>query len=176
MDVAISVIEVWKDLIIKVFGEYPLAGALMTLLSIYAFFVLEKARHWETPVNVAAVLMGWAIGVPLVGLIFSVVSTLWRLLEAVSSGLWGFIKAAFSFLSHLIGSFYRVYVIHPILVIILCISAVIGYFVWRHWWPAVWPSRSVRISTLFAATILLAIIFAPIVALFPEIFDGKMTP
>ncbi len=43
----------WRELITKVFGEYPLAAALMTLLAVGMFFALQTEwRREQTKSNI----------------------------------------------------------------------------------------------------------------------------
>lgn len=159
MDSIISAISTWKDLIIKVFGQYPLPGALVTLLAIGAFFHLEqKERPGKAPTNILIVLLGWSILVPLVGLALTMLGKIWDFIEAVVP-----------IITKVLGSFYAIYDKHPYLVLSLCGVAIIAYFVWLRWWPKVLPSTPLRVLTLAATTVITAHIASPIAnALSPE--------
>lgn len=138
MDSVISAVSTWKDLIIKVFGQYPLAGALVTLLAIGAFFHLEqKERPGKAPTNILIVLLGWSILVPLTGLVLTVLGKMWDFIEAVTP-----------IVTKVLGSFYAIYDKHPYLVLSLCGLTIAAYFVWRRWWPTVLPGTLLRVLTL----------------------------
>ena len=159
MDSVISAVSAWKDLIIKVFGQYPLAGALVTLLAIGAFFLLEqKERPGKAPTNILIVLLGWSILVPLTGLVLTVLGEIWDL-----------VKAGAPIVAKVLGSFYAIYDKHPYLVLSLCALAMAAYFVWGKWWPKIQPSAPLRVLTLVATTIVVAHIASPIAnALSPD--------
>jgi hypothetical protein len=162
VDSVISAVSTWKDLISKIFGEYPLAGALVTLLAVGAFLHLEqKERPGKAPTNILIVLLGWSILVPLTGLVLIVLGKFWDFIEIVAP-----------IVTKVLGSFYAIYAKHPYLVLSLCALAIAAYFVWMKWWPKVLPSTPLRVLTLVAATVVVAHIASPIAnALNPESFS-----
>lgn len=152
METIVSVITAWKDLLVKVFGEYPLAGSLVTLLAIGVFIVLERQlRPGRTATNVFLVILGWAVAVPIAGLLLTIAGKVWSVVETT-----------IPFLGRVIGSLYDIYARHPLLVLCILLLAVIAYFAWKRWWPAVWPNRAARVLALFAVTVVLAHIASPI--------------
>jgi hypothetical protein len=152
MDIIISAITAWKDLIVEVFSQYTLAAALVTLAAIGCFFYLEQQlRPRQAPTNILIVLLGWAILVPIVGFVLTILSKIWAFIEAVMPQV-----------AKLLGSFYSIYDKHPFLVLSLILVAFVTYFVWRRWWPAVLPARALRILSLATAVVLAAHIANPI--------------
>lgn len=153
MDAVLSVVNDWKDLIIKVFGQYPLAAALITLVAVGAFFYLEKTlRPQQAPTNILMVLLGWAVIVPVLG------GLLWLLSE-----FWDIVKAIAQLVASSLSSVFSIYQKHPLLVLALAITATLTYFVWKRWRPNVLPSRLLRFLSLAIAVILVANVLGPIV-------------
>ena len=156
MDAIVSAITGWKDLISKVFGEYPLAAALLTLLAIGLYFYLQKEkRRNKAATNILIVLFAWAIAVPILGFALTVLGKIWEFVEAVAPAI-----------AKAVGSFYSIYDRHPFLVITLLVIAIIAYFVWKKWWPKVLPSRGLRIVALTIAVVVTAHIANPIANVF----------
>src|SRR5215472_124905 len=144
----VSAVNAWKDLISKIFGQYPLAGALVTLLAVGAFlFLQKKVRPRKAATNFLLVFLGWAILVPLVGLVLTMLSKVWEFIEATAP-----------IVAKVLGSFYSIYARHPLMVLVLCGLAFSAYFVWRRWWPNVLRSRAMRILFLAVVTLVAAFI------------------
>ncbi len=142
----------WKDLIIKVSGDHPLAAAIVTILVVGMFFVLEKSwRPGKRPSNLLILLAGWSIAVPVLGL----------LLDALGK-IWEFLEAALSILIRLVDSSYHIYAHHPFLVLGLVAAALLSYFAWKRWRPQILPNRLTRVVALATATVVAAHILAPI--------------
>ena len=119
MTFVIDFLSGWKDLITKVFSQEPLAGAIITLLAIGAFFLLEReVRPNKRATNIAIVLAGWAILTPLIGFVFKVVGGIGQAVTAA------------------VGAFYGVYAKHP-LVVLAIIAICLGAF----FLPRIWPQR-----------------------------------
>ena len=152
MDTVISAIVAWKDLITKVFGQYPLAAALVTLAAIGLYFYLqEKERPGKGPTNILIVLFVWAIAVPILGFILTILGKVWDFVEAVAPAI-----------AKALGSLYSIYDKHPILVLVLITIAILTYFAWKQWRPSLLPSRSLRIIALIVAVVVAAHITNPV--------------
>src|SRR4051812_32202903 len=97
MDAVLLAINTWKDLIVKVFGQYPLAGALITLVAVGVFFYLEKTlRPKQAPTNILLVLLGWAVAVPILGAILWFLGELWDLVKAIAPPIASVLSSLFS--------------------------------------------------------------------------------
>ncbi len=156
MSAIVDFIVLWKDLITKVFGEYPLAAAVFTLIAIAVFLGLDRQwRKGKTPTNLMLVLVGWAVLVPIGG---------WVL--AVLGKLWSFIESTLPFVTTVLGSLYRIYEKHPILVLVISVIALLAYIVWKWRFDKVLPSPTLRVIVLVVGVILAAHIASPIADLF----------
>jgi hypothetical protein len=152
----LSVIGKWRELVAALFGDYPLAAALLTLAALGLFFHLQKTmRRGRTATNALIALLAWAVAVPILGTVLTILSKAWEFVEAVVPAL-----------ARVSGSLYGIYSRHPILVAVLVLLAVVAYFVWGRWWPRFWPNRTLRIAALVAGVILAAHIASPIADLF----------
>jgi hypothetical protein len=153
MDAVLLAINTWKDLIVKVFGQYPLAGALITLVAVGVFFYLEKTlRPKQAPTNILLVLLGWAVAVPILGAI------LWFLGE-----LWDLVKAIAPPIASVLSSLFSIYQKHPFLVLSLIVIAIPAYFAWKRWRPDVLPSRFLRFLVLAIGVTAVAHLLSPII-------------
>jgi hypothetical protein len=142
----------WKDLVIKVYGDHPLAAALVTILAIGAFYILEKTwRPGKRPTNLFITLGGWAVAVPILGILLDTVGKIFEFLEGL-----------LSIVLKLVESSYRIYAHHPFLILTLVVIAVFGYFALKRWRPAILPGRPAKLIALFVATVVAAHILAPI--------------
>jgi len=156
MDTVVSIITAWKDLITKVFGSYPLAGAVVTLIAAGVFYLLHTHyRKGSTASNAFWVLFGWAIAVPLVGLLLN-----------VGGEIYGAAKTALSFLWSALSGLYTIYTKHPISVLVLLALAVVAYFGWAWLRPTVIPSKSLRAVLLTLAAVAIAHLLSPLLDLF----------
>jgi hypothetical protein len=159
----------WRELIIKIFVEYPLAAAVMTLLAIGIFFALQTAwRRERTESNLLLVFVGWLIAVPILGSVM-----------AVLSGVWAFIEATFPILAAILGSFYHIYVRHPYMVLIILALGLAGYFVWNRRWPRrpqLIQNRAWRLLCVLAGIVVLVHIASPIADLFSSKADATAQP
>jgi hypothetical protein len=152
MEVVLSTINMWKDLIVKVFSEYPLAAAFVTAIGVAAYFWLEKkARPGKVLQNILMVLLGWAVAVPIVGLLLTIVGKIW-----------GGIEATMPFLAKVLGSVYEIYSHHPYLVLVIIAIALIGYIAWSRWAPRRIPHRPVRAALVAVLAIVVIHIAGPI--------------
>jgi hypothetical protein len=152
MNSIIDFIVFWKDLITKVFGEYPLAAALVSIVAVAAFYVLDQqARKGKRPTNLIIVFFGWAILVPIVGLVMTILGKLWAILEA-----------AVPRIVVALASFYRIYDQHPLLVLFLIGVGVVSYFLWRRFRPDILPNQLLRVAFIAAVVILVAHILSPL--------------
>lgn len=162
MDAVLSAINFWKDLIIQVFSQYPLAGALITLVAVGVFYYLEKTlRPRKTSTNILLVLLGWAIAVPILGAI------LWLLGE-----IWGVVKAIAPPVASVLSSLFSIYQTHPFLVLSLIVISILVYFSWKRWRPDFLPSRSLRLLVLASGITIVAHLLSPIM---PESSTSKST-
>ncbi|WP_250633520.1 hypothetical protein [Pinirhizobacter soli] len=154
----LSVIDGWKDLIIKVFTEQLFAGAIITLLAIPAWFWLEqKQRPGKTATNALLLLLAWAIAVPIGGAVLWVLGKLLSFIETVAPPIAGFF-----------GDIVTTFDKHPILVIVLTCVAFAGYFGWKRWRPQFLPNRAVRFIGLAASVVVVAHIVGKVMDAFPE--------
>src|SRR5262245_24187964 len=138
MSTIIELVEKWKDLIVKVFTDSPLAAAIVTLVAAGAFYWLSrKTRPGKTVTNAFLVLVGWAIAVPVVGFIFTVLGKIWEAIEFLASGA-----------IRLTGSLYTIYARHPLLIIAIVVVGVVAYAAWTWWWPQRRPKGLLRIGSI----------------------------
>lgn len=152
----VDFIASWKDLITKVFGEHPLSAALVTLVAIAVFVALDRGpRKGKRPSTLAMTLGGWAVAVPILGFVMTVLGKLWE-----------FVEKAVPFLAGILGSVYKIYEKHPLIVLVLICVGVIGFFVWKWWRPHFWPNRGARVVALALAVVLAVHIAGPIADLF----------
>ena len=118
-------LNAWRELITKVFGEYPLAAALMTLLAVGMFFALQTEwRRERTRSNILLVFVGWLVAVPILGFVMTVLGKVWE-----------FIETTVPRVGKILGSFYHIYKSHPYMVLIILALGIVGYCVWNRWWP-----------------------------------------
>ena len=134
----------WVDLITEMFKKYPLPAALMTAAAVGAYFWLETYRgdKKQPVVDAFAVLVGWAIAVPVLGLALDALIKTWNI-------------AAF---------IYKLYDQHPLFVGVCFLLAVLGYFVWGRFQRA--PSGLVRGLILTLAFCILVALGVPLVNAF----------
>ena len=165
LNLILTILNNWKDLIGGVWHEYPLAAALLTLVAVAVFFYLQEIRPQHTKTNVLLVLLGWAVATPILGFILTVLSKIW-----------GFFEALFPWLGKVSGSFFSIYYRHPLLVVVLVVLGLLAYFVWARWWQHVWPNRSLRIATVVAGVVLSAHIASPFADLFSPAAPHSGTP
>ena len=152
MNSVIDFIVSWKDLITKVFGEHTLAAAIVTIVAVAAFYVLDhQIRKGRRPTNLMIVFVGWAILVPIVGLVMTILAKIWAILEVV-----------FPRIADALASFYKIYDQHPLLVLFIVVVGIASYFLWRKFRPNLLPSRPLRIVALTVAVVLAAHIVSPI--------------
>ena len=152
MDAALSVVNAWKDLIVGVFKQYPLAAAIITLLAVGAWVYLEKkVRPGQAPTNTLLVLLGWSIAVPLFG------GVLWLFGE-----LWALIKAVAPPVASAVSSLFSIYSRHPFLVLSLVGIAIVAYYAWKRWRPNILPSPLLRFLSLAVAVTVVAHVLGPI--------------
>jgi len=152
-------LNAWRELIMKVFGEYPLAGALITLLAIGMFYGLQTEwRRGRMKSNLLLVFVGWLILVPILGLTMTVLSKVWE-----------FIEAAVPILGTILSSSYHIYEHHPYLVLIILVIGIAGYFIWNRWWPRrpeFLQNRYLKILCVVVAIVVVVHIASPIANLF----------
>jgi hypothetical protein len=151
MGAILHMINSWRELIIAVFTNYPLAGALVTLAGVGAFFWLEELRPKHRPVNFALVLFGWAIAVPILGWILSAIGEIY-------SGT----KTVLSILGQMTSSLYGIYSRHPILSIVVLFIGIASYFVWAWRWPYIVNNRLLRLTGVAVGTVLTLYIVSPL--------------
>lgn len=162
MDTVVSAITFWKDLIVKVFGQYPLAAALISLVAVGAYVYLEKhLRPRQAPTNILIVLFGWSIAVPVLGGILWVLGQIWDVLKAIAPPVASALSSLFS-----------IYQEHPFLVLALFIAAAVVYLGWKRWRPNVLPNRLLRIIVLGTAVTLVAHLASP----FADLLSPKQKP
>ncbi len=148
MEFIVNFFEKWWEL----FMIYPLSGAILSILAILAFPYLQKEkRPGKKTSNILIIFVGWAISVPIVALILTVLGKLWSLIETV-----------IPFISTFISSLYDKYEKHPILVISIVILSILAFFVWNRWWPRVFPENFVKIICILLGALILIYISSPI--------------
>jgi len=148
-------LNAWRELITKVFGEYPLAAALMTLLAVGMFFALQTEwRRERTKSNILLVFVGWLIAVPILGFVMTVLGKVWE-----------FIETTVPIVGKILGSFYHIYENHPYMVLIILALGIVGYFVWNRWWPErpeFLQNRALKSLCVVGAIVIVAHIASPI--------------
>jgi hypothetical protein len=170
MNAIYNFIEGWKDLFIKIWSEYPLAGAFITVLVICAFVVCERSKYgrWPPPVlHMFIALIAWCVLVPILGLLLSLLLKIGEWLGAGVSFLWR------------VGSFiFGVYQAHPLFVLILAVLAVVVCWIW-HWrrptgMSVNWQTKALICCAAFVVSVALG---APIINLLspstPTVSDAK---
>ena len=149
----------WKELITKVFGQYPLAAALITILAVAAFIKLQTEwRRGRTSSNVSLVFLGWLVLVPIFGFVMIVLGKLWA-----------FIEVALPFMAKILGSFYGIYEHHPYMVLITLALGIVCYFAWNRLWPRrpeVLQNRFLRILCIAAGIVIAVHVASPLADLF----------
>lgn len=156
MSSVVDFVTLWKDLITKVFGDHTLAAALLTLVAVAAFVALDQGpRKGKRPTTLLMTLIAWAIAVPILGFVMTILGKIWS-----------FFEKALPILTDILSSFYKVYERHPLLVLALIAAGVAGFFVWKWLRPKFWPNRGVRVVTLSAVVIVVAHIASPIADMF----------
>jgi hypothetical protein len=159
-------LNAWRELIIKVFSEYPFAAALITIVAIGVFYQLQTEwRRGQTASNLPMVLLGWLIAVPIVGFAMKVLGKVWE-----------FIEGAVPVVTKILGSFYRIYEHHPYLVLIILALGTAGYFVWNRLWPEFVQNRYLRIACVVAGIVVAAHIASPIADLFSPTATATSQP
>lgn len=162
----IDFIVSWKDLITSVFSQYPVAASLAILLAIGAFFALERnIRQGHPGTNVAIVFVGWAILVPLLGLVMAVLANVWKVFEGTVP-----------IVTKVFGSFYGIYEKHPIVVLTIVVCFVGGYFIWPLIWPKMIPNRKLRVLSLVVGTVVVVHIASPIADLLTPAASNNASP
>jgi len=153
MDALLHLVNAWKDLVVKLFSDYPLAGAISIAAGYAAWRYAEKVRNPGKPViNATMALLGWSVATPLLG------STI-----SVFVDLWGVVKDVVPVLKALTVSLYSIYQEHPVMVLALVALAGPAYFAWAHWRPHVMPNRWLRIVSLALGVVVLAYLLAPLI-------------
>jgi hypothetical protein len=154
----------WAKMIGGVFGDYPLAAALITLVAVVAFMIMEhRARpsNWTTRTyHFFIVLIGWAIAVPILGFVFG-------LIEKIL----GLGKGALNVLAFLYGAYEK----HPLVVLMLLVVCVGTYFVWHFMRPKS-PSRILKAVACAALLFVSVAVSKPIAGLFSPSEATPPTP
>jgi len=146
-----QLMNTWRELIVKFFSDYPLAAALVTLLAIGVFFLLQgEWRKGKTISNLLLVFIGWLALVPILGFAVTVLAKVW-----------GFLETTVPWFGEVLGSTYRVYQHHPYLVLIIVGVGILYYISWA-WWPK--RPRFVRSRALKLLFVFVAIVIAVQVA------------
>lgn len=144
----------WAKGIGGVFGDYPLAAAIITLVAVVAFIALErraKSADWTTRTYYFFIaLVGWAIAVPILGFIFKIIEKFWGAAEGAASAIVG----VSLFL-------YHAYEKHTLLVLILLAISVTAFFAWHFVRPKS-PSRTLKGIACGALFLLSVAVGAPI--------------
>ncbi len=121
-------------------------------MAILAFPYLEKELHPGKKItNIIIVFIVWAIAVPVIALIFTVLGKIWSYIEQI-----------LPFITTLTSSIYEKYDNHPILVISIVILGILSFFVWKRWWHKVLANTIVRILCITVSVIFLIFISSPI--------------
>ena len=150
----IEFIGKWADLIGKVFGEFPIAAALVTLVAALAFVALVKwpIQDWMRATFVfLGVFVCWLICVPLLGWLFRAVS---------------FLSAASAFI-------YERYERQPLVFLAATALALVGGLIWVYALPRRGPSRALKILASGACWLLAILILVPIFDAFAPAKDTK---
>jgi len=73
-----QLLNLWRELIAKFFSDYPLAAALVTLLAIGVFLLLQSEwRKGKLLSNLLLVFLGWLVLVPILGFAVTVLGKVW---------------------------------------------------------------------------------------------------
>ncbi|ALL71693.1 hypothetical protein K788_00036780 (plasmid) [Paraburkholderia caribensis MBA4] len=120
----IDFVKAWAKLISGVFADAPLAGAVVTLITVALFFAYErhnKSADWTIfTFRFFIALMAWAIAVPVLGFVFSIIKGVWDGAQAVRSAVWEFLL----FL-------YRFYDSHFIIFLAILLVVVLAHVAWH---------------------------------------------
>jgi uncharacterized membrane protein len=139
----IDFIGKWSDAIGKVFGEFPIAAAIMTLVAVLVFVRLIKwpITDWQSAaLNFFCVLLGWLICVPILGWFFIFLR-------------WIGATGAF---------FYERYERQPVLFIVLTLLAVVGGAVWILVFRRRGPSANMKIGIVVAGWFIGILLLVPL--------------
>jgi hypothetical protein len=183
MDTVVSFLDDWKDLIITIFGEYPLAAAIGTLFSLVYFYArrngfafrwrfrnLEEVigefrealnggpaiKDWRE--SALWTLLLWCVVVPLLGVVFMIVGAVLSLVLK----LFGIGEGVLAAGGSVVAGLYTLYKSHYLVFLVMVLLAVIAYLTWKRFKPHVLPNKYVRVVVVLAVFIMVAYIAAPI--------------
>ena len=148
----IEFIGKWADTIGKVFGEFPIAAAIVTLAAALAFFAFVKwpIQDWMHATLVFfGVFICWLICVPLLGWVFRAV---------------GFLSAASAFM-------YERYERQPLVFLATTALALVGGLIWVYALPRRGPPRIQKILAIAGCWLLGILLLVPIFDVFAPTKD-----
>lgn len=133
----------WADAIGKVFGEFPVAAAIMTLVAVVVFANSVKwpITDWQSAaLTFFCVLLGWLICVPILGWVFRAI---------------GWVASIGAF-------FYERYERQPILFIVLTLLATASGAVWIFAFRSRGPSVNMKMGIVAASWFIGILILVPV--------------
>ena len=158
-------VKAWAKLISGVFADFTLAASIVTLIAAVLFFAYEhqkKTSDWTTrSLHFFIALVGWAVAVPILGMLFKVVASIWGIGEGM-----------FSALKSLGSLVYSAYEKHPLVVLTLLLINLVVFLVWHLIRPR-HPSQALKGIACFSIFSLSVAIASPIANLFSETPDIK---
>ena len=151
MEQLINVLGTGFEIIIGFLKEYPLAGALCTVLALVGYLLLRKIYPDRVALNAIIVIMCWLTVVPI--------------LNCVLTGTgWLFEFVAFTWK---IGVFTcRVYIAHPIMAVAIALMLTATYFVGKKKWSSMIRNRKLRIGAFVVIYVMAIGLAAPWANLF----------
>jgi hypothetical protein len=154
MNTIYELLRDWKDAIAKVYSEYPLAGAIVTVAGAIGFVLFERGRKkWPPPpFDCIIALVVWLVAVPILGFIFGALAKVF-----------GFLSGAASFIWNVLSFIYAVYQTHPLFILILIVLTAAACAIW-HW-------RWRRNMHLWAKMAICAVVFVVVVGIASPIIN-----
>ena len=149
-----QLLNLWRELIAKFFSDYPLAAALVTLLAIGVFLLLQSEwRKGKLLSNLLLVFLGWLVLVPILGFAVTVLGKVWA-----------FFETTVPWFAQVLGSTNHVYQRHPYLVLII-VGLGLAYYISWIWWPKrprLIRGRYLKLLFVFVAIVIAVQIASPL--------------
>jgi hypothetical protein len=149
-----QLLNAYSGVLVKFFTDYPLAAALVTLLGVGVFLLLQQEwRKGQTKSNFFIVLLGWLVLVPILGFAVTILGKVWAVIEA-----------AVIWFGEVLGSVGQVYQRHPYMVLTIVGLGTLYYISWSWWprWPRVIKSRLLKLLFVLLAAIVALELASPL--------------
>lgn len=136
-----SFLEAWADRAFGLFSSYPLSAACLVALLIWAFMALDvpgRKGLGARTLRLQFLFVVFLIIAPILSVLLPILGDIWA---AISETV-GVVGSAGVFA-------FRVYQAHPLLVLVLLGTTVLGFFIWHFKRPRR-PSRPIKVLTCIA--------------------------